>query len=294
MRTDLPADLAELTSRPPVFRLLGVAEKVHGKHLNHVWKGLAGVPWLDEPAIPVFAKFLPRPTQIDIELACGLASQALRLPVPRPALVIAELEDLQSPPASLKDGPIILFGSLFQPPDPFFARKADDDALATEFIWQKVCDDEVAPKGAAWDELVANPDRHAQNLLFDGSKWWLFDHNLALQPLARLYQTLDKDSTQRTIIGHIAKVNQILAQLTERRRADQSVLAEADRMLRQGKKLTLLAREVRKWKVDSRIDPIFTISATIIDLIALRLQPLALYIEQRLDVPAGESLWSNS
>jgi len=32
MRADLPADLAELVSRPPVYRLLGVGEKVHGKH----------------------------------------------------------------------------------------------------------------------------------------------------------------------------------------------------------------------------------------------------------------------
>jgi hypothetical protein len=50
--------------------------------------------------------------------------------------------------------------------------------LGTDFVWGKICEDEIAPTGAVWDELVANPDRHVQNLLFDGSKWWLFDHNL--------------------------------------------------------------------------------------------------------------------
>lgn len=55
-RNDLPSDLAALVQRPPIYRLLGVGEKVYGDHLNHVWKGLAGVPGLDEPGIPVFAK----------------------------------------------------------------------------------------------------------------------------------------------------------------------------------------------------------------------------------------------
>lgn len=293
-RPDLPSDIADLVVDPPIYRLLAVAEKVQGKHLNHVWKGLAGRPWLDEPGIPVFAKYLPQPLQVDIEFACGLASQALRLPVPRPALVIADLDDIPSHPSNLKTGPILLFGSVFQAPDPFIARRTAQDAAGTEYVWGKVCADDVAPTGAAWDELVANPDRHIQNLLFDGSKWWLFDHNLALQPLAKLYKELGKDSTQAKIVEHVAKVNQILDQLKQRRRADESILAEADRLVRQAKKLTVLAVEMRKWQLDSKLEETVTIAATIVDLIALRLNPLAMHLKERLKMPSEKTLWSET
>ncbi|WP_233411927.1 hypothetical protein [Paraburkholderia kururiensis] len=295
MRSDLPADLADIAQRPPIYRLLGVAEKVRGRHLNHVWKGLAGVPWFDEPGIPVFAKYLPKSVQLDIEFACGLASQVLQLPVPKPALVLAELEDLPDHPAALTQSPVVLFGSLFQPPDPFLARLVGDDPLGVEYIWQKVCGDAVAPKGAAWDELVANPDRHAQNLLFDGGKWWLFDHNLALQPLSALYASIEQDSATRKIVDHVARVNQLLSQMRNRHPNDQGVLAEADKLLRQSRKLTLLAIEMRKWdELPPQVEQTVRTAAVIVDLIALRLKPLAMYIEQRLDMPSAETLWSRS
>ncbi|SIO49351.1 hypothetical protein SAMN05444172_2412 [Burkholderia sp. GAS332] len=293
-RNDLPSDLAALVQRPPIYRLLGVGEKVYGDHLNHVWKGLAGVPGLDEPGIPVFAKYLPRQSQIDIELACGLASQVLRLPVPNPALVIADLDELPNHPNGLKSGPVLLFGSLFQPPDPFTVQRTKEGELGTEYIWQKVCENEVAPQGAAWDELVANPDRHAQNLLFDGVKWWLFDHNLALQPLSDLYASIGEASAQRKVVDHIARVNQILSQLKSRHSGNEDILEEADRLSKQAKKLTLLAIEMRKWKLDARIAPIMMIAATIVDLIALRLKPLGMYLEQRLETPTANNLWSSS
>lgn len=292
MRADLPADLAELVSRPPVYRLLGVGEKVHGKHLNHVWKGLAGVPWLDEPAIPLFAKFLPKPGEIDIELGCGLASQVLKLPVPPPAIVLAGLDDLPQHPANLTADQVILFGSLFQSPDPFLARRTANDLQAAEFIWDQVCQNEVGPVGAAWDELVANPDRHVQNLIFDGGKWWLFDHNMALQPLSKLYAALDDDGTQRKLIDHIARVNQIIEQLKQRRAPVQEVRAQAEKLNRQSKRLKILAIEMRKWHVDHpQVAQILKMASVIVDLIALRLAPLSMYIDQRFDGPVESTLW---
>ncbi|KAK45413.1 hypothetical protein BG58_17730 [Caballeronia jiangsuensis] len=293
MRTDLPADIAALIARPPIYRLLGVAEKVHGKHLNHVWKGLAGVPWVDEPGIPVFVKYLSDSAQLCIELACGLASQVLKLPVPSPALVVAELEDIPSYPSAVKTGPLILFGSLFQAPDPFLARRLSEDDRAEDYIWGQVCSDAVGPIGAAWDELVANPDRHAQNLIFDGLKWWLFDHNLALQPLSRIYATLEHDSAQARIVEHMARINQILDQLKKRRQSGQDVVAQADKLARQAKRLKILAIEMRKWEVrQPQLSEILRVAAIIVDLIALRLAPLTLFIEKRLDVPRAEALWT--
>lgn len=141
---------------------------------------------------------------------------------------------------------------------------------------------------------MANPDRHAQNLLFDGVKWWLFDHNLALQPLSDLYTSIGEASAQRKVVDHIARVNQILSQLKIRHSGNEDILKEADRLAKQAKKLTLLAIEMRKWKLDARIAPIMMIAATIVDLIALRLKPLGMYLEQRLETPTANNLWSSS
>ncbi|CAJ0698816.1 MULTISPECIES: hypothetical protein [Ralstonia] len=295
-KKSVPADLQELVSRPPIYRLLGVAEKLRGKHLNHAWKGLAGVPRADEPGIPVVVKHLPNAGQIDIELACGLASQVLNLPVPRPALVLADLDDLPSRPVGLTTGPVLLFGSLFQAEDQFIARRADQGGQAAEYIWDQVCQEKVGPSGSAWDELVANPDRHVQNLLFDGTKWWLFDHNLALQPLSKLYASIDTDSQARAqIIEHTAKVNQLLEQVVKRRPKDHGVEQEAQRLLRHAQRLKILAIEMRKWHLaPGRISETIEMAALIVDLIALRLEPLALHIEARLKKPNAEALWDTS
>ncbi len=294
-KRNIPLELQDLVARPPIYRLLGVAEKLRGKHLNHVWKGLAGVPNADEPGIPVVVKHLPNAGQIDIELACGLASQVLNLPVPRPALVVADLEDLPSHPVGLKSGPVLLFGSLFQAKDQFIARRADQGGQAAEYIWDQVCQAKVGPSGSAWDELVANPDRHVQNLLFDGTKWWLFDHNRALQPISKLYASIAESGARTQVIEHTAKVNQLLEQVIKRRPADHGVEQEAQRLLKHAQRLKMLAIEMGKWRVpQGQVSDIVRMAAVIVDLIALRLEPLSLHIEARLKKPNAEALWNNS
>lgn len=294
-KKNVPNDLQELVSRPPVYRLLGVAEKLHGKHLNAAWKGLAGVPHADEPGIPVVVKHLPNAGQIDIELACGLASQVLSLPVPRPALVIAELEDLPLHPVGLTRSPVLLFGSLFQAEDPFTAQRAHQGGQAAEYIWDQVCREKAGPAGSAWDELVANPDRHVQNLLFDGTKWWLFDHNLALQPISKLYASIDDSDARAQLIEHTARVNQLLEQVVKRRPVDHGVELEAHRLSKHTQRLKILAIEMRKWQIPpGQISDIVRMAALIVDLIALRLEPLALYVEARLNKPNAEALWNTS
>ncbi|WP_244109313.1 hypothetical protein [Burkholderia anthina] len=294
MNKNIPADLREITARPPVYRLLGVPEKVLGKHLNHVWKGLAGVPGADEPGIPVVVKYLPNAAQIDIELACGLASQVLKLPVPSPGLVLAEPEDLPGRPAGMKGGSVVLFGSLFQPPDPFMARHADGGEIGEEHIWESVCFNDTGRVGAAWDELVANPDRHAQNLLFDGVKWWLFDHNLALEPVTKLYKAIADVSSQQDVVMYMARINQLLTQLVKRRPVDHGIEDEASKFARHAQRLKMLAIEMGRWKLpaEGRVTAIIKMAALIVDLIALRLDPLHLYLAQRLQKPSAETLWN--
>ncbi|WP_236862163.1 hypothetical protein [Burkholderia pseudomallei] len=292
MNKNIPADLREIAARPPVYRLLGVPEKVVGKHLNHVWKGLAGIPGADEPGIPVVVKYLPNTAQLDIELACGLASQVLKLPVPNPGLVIAEPEDLPGRPTGMKGGPAVLFGSLFQPQ--FMARHAGGGEIGEEYIWESVCSNDTGRIGAAWDELVANPDRHAQNLLFDGVKWWLFDHNLALEPVTKLYKAIASTSSQQDVVMYKARVNQLLTQLVTRRPENHGIEDEAAKFARHAQRLKMLAIEMGRWKLpaEGRVTTIIRMAAVIVDLIALRLEPLHLYLAQRLQKPSAENLWN--
>lgn len=293
MASALPKDLQSLLVRPPVYRLLNVAERVQGRHLNQVWKGLVGTG-LDEPGLPVFVKLLPSQAQIDIELACGLASQVLKLPVPKPAVVLADPDDLTGLPPHAHGQDILLFGSVFQAPDQFLERrKRELKESGDDFLWSSVCSSDTAPKGAAWDELVANPDRHIDNFLFDGIQWWLFDHNQALQPVAALYADVVGSNAQAQVISHMARANQLLEQLRDRHLETASVESEAETFLKQARKLKLLAHGMRSWQVESgRIAQIFQMAALIVDLIALRLEPLSLYIAQRLERPSAESLWS--
>lgn len=292
---DIPADLQEIVARPPVYRLLAVPEKILGKHVNHVWKGLAGIPGANEPGIPVVVKYLPNPAQLDIELACGLASQVLKLPVPAPGLVIAEADDLPGRPTSLKDKTVILFGSLFQPPDPIMARRSNGGESGAEHIWSSVCFNDTGRSGAAWDELVANPDRHVQNLIFDGVKWWLLDHNLALAPVSKVYKAISAPGSQKNVVEHTARINQLLDQLIKRRPEDHGVEEEAAKLAKQVQRLKVLSFEMNRWQIPSgsKIADIIKMAAVIVDLIALRLEPLQLYVAQRLQKPSADTLWND-
>ncbi|KVD77504.1 hypothetical protein WS62_29875 [Burkholderia sp. ABCPW 14] len=191
---------------------------------------------------------------------------------------------------------VVLFGSLFQPPDPFMARQASTGEIGEEHVWESVCHNDTGRAGAAWDELVANPDRHAQNLLFDGVKWWLFDHNLALEPVTKLYKAIAEASSQRNVVTYTARVNQLLAQLVKRRPADHGVEDEAAKFARHAQRLKMLAIEMGRWKLppERRVTATIRMAALIVDLIALRLEPLPLYLAQRLQKPSAETLWNDS
>lgn len=293
MAQSLPADLAEMVARPPVYQLLGVADKLAGSHTSHAWKGLAGIPGSDEPGLPVVVKLLEKRTQLEIELACGLASQALKLPVPKPALVRCFPDDLPACPA-IPDG-TMLFGSLFQAPDPFLAKHVQDGGDMDDYLWRTICNHDVGPQGAAWDELVANPDRHIENLIFDGRRWWLFDHNRALAPLNKMYQASFAQSEKAAVVEYVAKVNQLLSHLLELRPNDHGIRAAGEKLQTQKRRLQALAHGVRQWQFAStELKATFEMVALVIDMIALRLNPLPLYLNQRLAVPSGESLWKSS
>lgn len=52
----------------------------------------------------------------------------------------------------MKAGRVVLFGSLFQPPDPFMVRHAEAGASGEEHIWESVCYNDTgrALRGTNW------------------------------------------------------------------------------------------------------------------------------------------------
>ncbi|RQQ45685.1 hypothetical protein DF121_24095 [Burkholderia stagnalis] len=196
----------------------------------------------------------------------------------------------------MKADNVVLFGSLFQPPDPFMARHASTGEIGEDHIWESVCFNDTGRAGAAWDELVANPDRHAQNLLFDGVKWWLFDHNLALEPVTKLYKAISEAGSQKHVVTYTARINQLLAQLVKRRPTDHAIEDEAAKFARHAQRLKMLAIEIGRWELppEGKVTATIKMAALIVELIALRLEPLPLYLAQRLQRPSAETLWNDS
>lgn len=296
MATLTRRDFDEILRGPPIYHLLGVCDKLSGTHfLSHAWKGLAGKPDSHEPGLPVVVKYLDKQVQVDIELACGLVSQVLMLPVPKPALVYADIEMLQDPPQAIQNG-TILFGSRFQASDPFLVRQVTDDAHASEDIYNKVCATDVGPQGSAWDELVANPDRHPYNFLFDGRKWWLFDHNKALEPLNRIlteiYETSPADSTHE-ILTHAARLNLLYNEMLKRQLGVDKINERVELMRKRAKEIQVLADRMEQWDTDNTgANQIIRMAAVIVGIIGNRLSPLAELIKNREGTSLVRSLWT--
>ena len=168
---------------PPIYQMLSGGTLVPGQHQNKVWSGLAQIPGSTEPGTSLIVKWVAKKEILATELACSLAAQALRLQVPRGFLVIAEKDQLPGLPARVTGGAhdkVICFGSELQWQDDTIGRPVGSQAVE-EWVWKRLCQTDQGPVGAVWDELVANEDRHYQNVVFDGKRWWLIDHEYSLR-----------------------------------------------------------------------------------------------------------------
>lgn len=293
----LPKDLEEYSSSPPIYWLTSTADVVSkdDEHLNTVWRGMVRQTNEAEPCLQMALKYLGTSSiKISIELACGLAALALKLPVPRPALVICSREDLPTLPTSAIGEKLLVFGSQNVPEDTFMMTMRRNDPAAAEYVWKKVCDDPVGRQGAAWDELIANSDRHHLNIIFDG-KWWLFDHDKAIPPAS--------DSAKLATLGNknqfpefALKVNQLAAQMLERRPNDHNILTQSKDFEKLKARLDALMHKTNNWRnqiSDQRIRNIFQDTAYLIGLIASRLPALAMHLQSRIGVKKdGDSLWT--
>ena len=197
-----PDDLASL----PVVHLVSAGEAVYAGQVNRAWRALVQSPGSVEPALPVVLKYMDSQVRLAMELGCSLAAQALKLPVPRGMLVLANPAELRGLPQSARPltgrREVLCYGSVLRWPEDTAERGIADDARVEDFIWQRFCETKTAAPGAAWDELVANDDRHTRNFIFDGARYWLIDHELALRPLADAVRQMAQAATRQLIINN--------------------------------------------------------------------------------------------
>lgn len=281
---------------PPLFRLLSTAIPLHGNHLNKVWQGLVHREGVAEAGVPMIVKWLPDQIKLMTELACAMAAQALKLPVPSGGLVLCPSDQLPELPQGAGSGLLICFGSYLQFEDRGSAAlmKNEDGAVA-EFVWRQVCQSRTAGPGAAWDELVANGDRHCENLIFDGTKWWLFDHERALEPLSQVMRRFADQVVRQQVISHRAVRNNLAQELVARRPRDHRLDAEPNALVARRQRLRWMADAVGKWQTeDKALNEMFAICQVVLLSIDLRLPDLAQSLQQRLSIPSGDSLWTNS
>ena len=284
--------------RPPIYHLAGAAQsRSDGGHTHDTWYARVVHADIAGQSLPMIVKRIPSPVVAAVEIACGLAARELRLNVPMPGLVVAEREDLPNLDDDVQGQRFLLVGSHYQRPDALFAEVVANHPAAEELIWERVCSTLVARQGAAWDELIANPDRHSENVLFDGSTWWLFDHDQALAPAAQYAVNESNQQHRLDALAHNAVENQLADQLKQRLRNEIRAILEQSRRLEAGaRKLQTLTHYAREWKhPEADIQHLLKLVSIVLGLIQLRLPALAEKLHLRLEQPifGHSSLWTS-
>lgn len=298
MATDGAADL-QRWREPPIYRLLSTGLPLEGNHLNKVWRGMCQKPGSTEPGIPMVVKWLAKPEALATELACTLAARALKLQVPAGALVLAERGQLPRLPQRVRGADtdlVMCFGSELQWPDDTTARPKLADA-AEEWVWNKLCATAQGPAGGVWDELLANTDRHCENVVFDGNRWWLIDHEAALSSVARVMKQFAQAAARQSVIDEHSKENKLASEVLRRRPSDHKmdVLPAAWGGLRT--RLRWLIEQTKRWDGSTRmlpVDNVLLMTSIYLAGIDLRLPALHWHLNQRMQIPAADSLWNSS
>jgi hypothetical protein len=280
---------------PPIYHLSGAAVKREGDHSHDTWHVRVVHEAIAGHSMPMIVKAVRSQITLAIEVACGMAARELRLAVPQPGLVVADRADLPDIDENILGERLLLVGSHYQRPDALFAEAVDNSPAAEELIWTKVCESPVATQGAAWDELIANPDRHCENVLFDGTTWWLFDHDQALAPAAAFAGGVNQTNTRQQAIDFNAQVNLLAAQLLRRYAGHGQNIVDQHRKLEQGaKRLQALARYAENWSHKDRdVQSTLQLIGVVLGLIHLRLPALAQKLRMRVNLPPPRnSLWT--
>lgn len=293
--TDTYPDL-QRWREPPIMRMLSTGTLLHGNHTNKVWRSLVQTMNNLEPGMPVMVKFTSKKPVIAAELACALAARALRLQVPNGVLVLAEKDQLPELPRSVTGGSkdlVICYGSELQFPDDTVARPTSA-AGAEEWTWANVCNTAQGPMGAAWDELVANADRHCDNLVFDGARWWLIDHEYTMPSVAKTMKRFAETQVRQQLIDETAKENTLAVEVLRRRPNDHKMDTLPKNWQPLRSRLEWLADRAQEWHTPmAEVNSVLEMTHLYLRSIHLRLPALALHLANRMQQPQGASLWNS-
>ncbi|MCA9420419.1 MAG: hypothetical protein KC592_05345 [Nitrospira sp.] len=156
--------------------LMPGAELVKGQGVEETW--ISDI-YAESGPTTAYVKVL-NPNQIISEVVCAMVGLALNLNIPKPFLVQVDKPNL---PHSIKwipgENRKFCFGSENANSQSFSQlitrhQNKRDAFLTILFNWPGF-------KETAWfDEWVANGDRHAGNILWNGKTFWLIDHSHAL------------------------------------------------------------------------------------------------------------------
>jgi hypothetical protein len=271
---------------PPIYHISTVGELQDGDFTHDCWHARVTHETIPSHSIPMIVKVVRSPITLAIEIACGMAAKELRLNVPAPGLVVADREDLPGLSDEIQGKRILLVGSHYHRPDAIFAEVIANSPAAEEMVWQAICATVAAKQGAAWDELIANPDRHCENLLFDGSQWWLFDHDQALAPAAHYAERESDVAARQAAVDFNAHVNLLAAELQRRFANQQHAILEQIRRIDSGaRRLHGLATYSRSWThADKEICAALELIGLVLGLVHLRVPALAEKLQARLGV----------
>jgi hypothetical protein len=288
----------EVWREPPLFEVSASGSLLQGDHTHKVWRCMTHRFNSVDVGSPMLVKWMSSgQVPLAIELACSMAAQALNLSVPPGALVLCDVDQLTGLPKRISDTvrQVLCFGSAFQFRDDSFARVRGNDASVAEMTWRELCASPQGLGGAAWDELAANADRHHENVVFDGNRWWLIDHERSLQPINKVFKRWAQATARQAMIDHQSGSNRLAVELVRRRPNDHGLDRQARSLLSAKTRITWMADQARLWKTGrSQVDGIFEVTEVVLRSFELRLPALPLYIQKRLDVPPSDPLWNSS
>ena len=154
-----------------VGTLLPGATRITNGNINPVWRGNVQLEGFRRQ---MYVKFVT-PRTLAVEVICALMGRALKLPIPKPAIVYVAPESLEGQGFLLEKEAIFFGAESVDNPDlkQWVSQSSEGFEVITR--WAKIID------AGCFDEWIANHDRHGGNILYGGgTNFSLIDHSEAL------------------------------------------------------------------------------------------------------------------
>lgn len=150
---------------------LAVLTSVLGAAGEGIRNSVRGMVHLDNALVEAHIKLIEQ-RELLVECVCSLLARKLKLDAPEPLIVLVRPEFSGRPDNALAFGSITLAAGNLRP----WVTNLGDAAVKRRLrSWANLV------PACCFDEWIANFDRHAGNILYDGKdRFWLIDHGLAV------------------------------------------------------------------------------------------------------------------